>query len=118
MSNLTPSELKHCIQLCWECRDTCQTTLFNHCLKEGGHHVAEDHVKLMADCIQICQASADFMTRDSAMHASVCAACADVCEACAKSCEAMDDDVMKACAETCRKCAAECREMGKMKKAA
>lgn len=118
MSNLTPPELKTCIQLCWECRDTCQSTLFNYCLKEGGHHVAEAHVKLMADCIQICQASADFMTRGSAMHASVCAACADICQACATSCAEMDDDVMKACAEACRRCAEECRKMGRMKKAA
>ncbi len=28
-----------CIQLCWECRNECQQTLFNHCLEMGGKHV-------------------------------------------------------------------------------
>jgi hypothetical protein len=114
MSNLTNPELKDCIQSCWDCRDTCQSTLYNHCLAHGGHHVEEAHVRVMADCIQICQAAADFMTRSSEHHAAVCAACAEVCDACAESCEAINDEAMKECAEVCRTCADACREMSRM----
>ncbi len=109
---------QNCITTCWECRDECQKTLFTHCLYEGGKHVTPEHVKLMTDCIQICQAAADFMTRQSSLHASVCAACDEICEACAKSCEAIGGEHMKRCAEICRRCAQTCREMSQMKKAA
>lgn len=113
-------EMRDCIALCWQCRALCQETLFSHCLEMGGEHVAPNHVKLMADCIQACQVAADFMTRDSALHVSTCAACADICEACAKSCDAIDSKEMKQCAEFCRQCAKSCRDMSKdgMKKAA
>ncbi len=105
----TNPEFAECIQLCWSCRDTCQSTLFNYCLDHG--HTEPDHVRVMADCIQICQTSADFMTRNSALHATTCRACAEVCDACANSCEAMEDEEMKRCAEVCRRCAESCRKM-------
>src|SRR4051812_35991673 len=111
-------DMRDCIRLCWDCRHSCQDTLFNHCLPIGGPHMEESHVRLMEDCIQICQAAADFMTRGSAMHASVCAACAEICEACAKSCEEIGDDAMMRCAKACRACAESCRRMGGMRRAA
>lgn len=118
MHHTENKNLQACITTCWECRNECQETLFNHCLEVGGKHVEASHVRLMADCIQACQTAADFMVRGSQFHASECAACADVCEACAESCERIGGEEMKRCAEICRRCAASCREMGKMKKAA
>jgi hypothetical protein len=114
MKKFTDPAMHDCIQHCWECRDTCQATLYNYCLEQGGHHVEQAHVRLMADCIQICQTAADFMTRGSALHGEICAACAEVCEACADSCDMMDDDEMKACAKICRECADSCRKMSRM----
>ena len=111
-------QMEECIKQCWECRDACQDELYNHCLEMGGEHVEPRHVKLMADCIQICQAAADFMRRNSPLHASVCGACAEVCEACAESCEEIGGEQMQRCAEVCRRCAQSCRDMDKMKKAA
>ncbi len=105
--------MQTCIQLCWECRHTCQETLFNHCLSMGGAHVEQPHVRIMADCIQACQTCADFMTRGSAMHAYECAACAAICEACARSCEKIGGKEMKACADACRRCAEACRDMSR-----
>lgn len=110
--------MSECIQLCWECRNECQKTLFTHCLEMGGKHVEKEHVKLMADCIQACQTAADFMVRNSQFHTSECTACADICEACAVSCDRIGGEEMKRCAELCRRCAQSCREMGKMKNAA
>jgi len=118
MSDTMKPNMKTCITACWECRDECQTMLYTHCLQMGGKHVEAEHVKLMTDCIQICQASADFMTRSSSMHQAVCEACAQICEACAKSCEKIGGPEMQKCADTCRKCAASFREMSEHRKAA
>lgn len=115
---MIPENMQECIRQCWDCRHLCQDTLYRHCLPIGGPHVEEAHVKLMVDCIQICQAAADFMTRDSQMHMDVCRVCADICDACAKACERIGDESMMACAKACRACAESCRSMGKMKKAA
>lgn len=112
------AHMQDCISQCDDCHDTCQETLYNHCLAEGGKHAEAEHVKLMTDCIQICHTSADFMRRNSKVHMAICAACAEVCEACAESCERIGGDHMKRCAEACRACAKSCREMSQMKKAA
>jgi hypothetical protein len=114
MPNPQQSEMQDCITLCWACRSECQSTFFNFCLRQGGRHVEEDHAKLMADCIEICQTAADFMTRESALSASVCGACADVCDACAQSCEEIGGKEMQHCAQTCRRCAQSCRSMSRM----
>ena len=118
MHNAQNNDVKDCVILCWTCRTECHETLFLHCLPTGGEHANAEHVKIMTDCIQICQAAADYMTRGSIMHAEVCVACADVCEACAESCESLGGEEMKRCADICRRCAQKCRDMGKIKKAA
>lgn len=105
--------LHDCIQLCWSCRDICQKTLFHYCLKEGGRCVEEEHVKLMTDCIESCQVSADFMTRNSANFELTCNATAEICDACAESCEDIGGKEMEECAEECRSCAEECRKMAR-----
>jgi hypothetical protein len=113
MSKFNDPALRDCIQACWNCRDICQSTLYSYCLEQGGHHVQPAHVRVMTDCIEICQTTADFMTRKSELHAAICAACADVCEACAESCDLIDDEEMRACAKACNDCAASCREMSR-----
>lgn len=115
---MTHAAMTSAIQNCWETRTICHTTLVDHCLAMGGAHVEKEHVKLMLDCIQSCQTSADFMTRGSVNHPQMCVACAAVCEACANSCAAIATPEMKACADACRKCAASCGAMGAMKAAA
>ena len=70
-----------CIQNCHECQVTCAQTLSEHCLKAGGDHTQQHHVKAMLDCIAACAASVDFMSRNSDHHALYCKACAEVCRA-------------------------------------
>ena len=105
------SDIRNCIEHCWKCRAHCEKTLYHICLAEGGDHVEQEHVRLMADCIQICQTAADFMTRGSALSATVCGACAEVCHACADSCENIGSEEMQECARHCRECAETCDEM-------
>lgn len=85
-----------------------------YCLEKGGRHAAPEHIRLLIDCAEICQTSANFMLRGSAVHKTICGACAEVCDRCAESCEAIGDDAqMKECAEVCRACADSCRKMAK-----
>ena len=106
--------MQACIDACTSCHQTCLHNV-RHCLEKGGKHADAAHISLLLDCAQICAASADFMTRHSAKHATVCRACAEVCRACAKSCEAMgDDEMMRKCAEECRRCADSCDRMASM----
>lgn len=103
--------LQDCITSCWECRNECQKMLFNHCLQQDGEHVKADHLKLMTDCIQICQIAADFMIRNSRFYKDICEVCAIICDACAKSCESLNDKEMDQCAKACRSCAESCRSV-------
>ncbi len=107
-------EMQTCIENCQNCHSVCLQTI-GHCLEMGGEHASAKHIKLLQDCVQICQTSADFMLRMSDYHPQVCGACADVCEACAEECEKMATgdgaDLMQRCADACRKCAESCRRM-------
>ncbi len=98
-----------CIQNCHECQVTCAQTLSEHCLKAGGDHTQQHHVKAMLDCIAACAACVDFMSRNSDHHALYCKACAEVCKACADSCEKVGG--MDKCVEACRACAETCGSM-------
>ncbi|HEY9878033.1 MAG TPA: four-helix bundle copper-binding protein [Leptolyngbyaceae cyanobacterium] len=104
-------EMKQCIQNCLDCHSMCLNTL-TYCLQQGGHHTNPDHIRLMMDCAESCQTSANFMLRGSHLHVHLCAACAEVCQRCAEDCARMGDDAqMQACAEMCRRCAETCRSM-------
>ena len=54
----TNTAMHESIHLCWDCRTECQKMLFLCCLEMGGKHLEKEHVKLMADCIQVCQTAA------------------------------------------------------------
>lgn len=108
------AEMEDCIQNCTDCHAICTTTLA-HCLQLGGHHAEHSHIRLLLDCAQICQTSADFMLRGSPFHHRTCAVCAEVCDRCAADCEKFhDDEHMRQCAEVCRQCAGSCRHMANM----
>ena len=105
-------EMQQCIQNCTDCHRICVETTM-HCLHMGGKHAEAKHIRLMMDCAQICQTSADFMLRMSNFHQRTCGICAEVCDQCADDCERVDrnDAQMKACADMCRRCADSCRRM-------
>ena len=110
--------MDECIRDCMDCHRECQETLFQKCLPSGGQHVESDHVRLMSDCIAICELAADAMMRDSRWATQICSLCAEICQACAESCERIDSYEMKSCAEACRRCAQSCESMSQLKHAA
>lgn len=104
--------LTQCILDCLDCRQVCLETVL-YCLNTGGKHAESAQLRLLYDCIDICQTSADFMLFGSELYAQICASSADICERCAQGCdEWADDPRMQACAEICRRCADSCRHMG------
>lgn len=105
-------DMQQCITNCLNCHRMCEQTAL-HCLHMGGPHASPDHIRMMLDCAQICQTSADFMLRGSAFHHRTCGVCAEICESCAKDCErlANGDQQMQACADACRRCVETCSRM-------
>lgn len=101
-----------CIKECVSCAHTCSETLFHHCLEVGGKHADASHVRLMIDCVEICNLAANFMIRGSKLHRSTCEVCAEICSACAKSCESVGE--MDACVDHCKRCAESCSAMAEM----
>jgi hypothetical protein len=105
------NDMRQCIQNCLDCHRVCLETVA-YCLQKGGKHADPKHLRLLMDCAEICQTSANFMLRGSELHTRTCFACAEVCERCEASCASMGDDAtMKACADACRRCAESCRKM-------
>ena len=111
METQITEEMRRCIDNCLNCSNICTETMM-HCLQMGGEHAKPEHIRLLADCAEICRTSANFMLRSSDMHGRVCGVCAEVCERCAEDCASFKDDkMMQQCAEVCRTCASSCREM-------
>ena len=113
MSDSSPSSdrspMQTAIKHCLDCHSMCLRTAMTLCLDKGGRHVEAAHFRLMINCAELCQTSANFMLSGSPLHGSVCGVCAEVCEACARSCEQLGD--MKECADECRRCAKSCKTM-------
>jgi hypothetical protein len=94
--------IEQCIENCTRCHRICLETAARHFRGErGAAQGHEAHVRLLLDCAEICQTSANFMVRGSDLHGHTCAACAAVCERCAEECDKLGEDPhMAACAES------------------
>ena len=105
-------QMRDCARECSDCHDVCLETV-SHCLHQGGKHAGPHHIRLLMDCVQICETSKDFMLRGSDLHGYTCGACAAACVRCAEDCDRLggSDPQMKRCADSCRRCAESCRAM-------
>jgi hypothetical protein len=101
--------MQSCIEACTHCYQVCLQTAMNHCLNMGGKHVEAEHFRLMMNCAEICQMSANFQLSSSQFSHHLCAVCAEVCDACAMDCEKIGG--MDECVVACERCADSCREM-------
>lgn len=114
VGDLVDKRFHECISACTDCHDVCLATV-QYCLSKGGPHADPQHIRTLQDCAEICQASANFMVRQSPAHEAICGACSDICYACAAECDSMgDDQQMRKCAEACRKCGDSCKSMMRM----
>lgn len=103
--------IQHCIQNCLDCHRVCVETVA-YCLQQGGRHAEPAHIRVLLDCAEICQTSANFMIRGSNLHGRTCGVCAEICQRCADECAQFgSDQKMKECVDACRRCAESCRVM-------
>ena len=110
-SHSTNPEVDRCIDDCYNCATSCNTTVA-YCLEKGGRHAEAAHIALMLDCASICETAASSMSRNSNVHNLICRACADICRKCESECRSFGDDpTMQECADVCRKCAESCDRM-------
>jgi hypothetical protein len=105
------ADMQRCIEDCLDCHDICLETIA-YCLDRGGTYAETEHIRLLLDCVEICQTSADFTLCGSELHGRTCDICAEVCDRCAQRCESFGDEaIIYECAEVCRRCAESCRQM-------
>jgi hypothetical protein len=104
-------QMERCIALCQECHEVCLRNV-SHCLQKGGQHAEASHIRMLLDCAEICETSANFMIRGSELHIETCRACSEVCQRCAGDCQRLGNDPeMQECADVCLRCAESCAEM-------
>ena len=78
MAMAMAGDMKACIDECRASHQVCVETA-RYCLDTGSAHVASAHLRLLIDCAEVCQATANAMLRDSVVHKTLCSACADIC---------------------------------------
>ena len=107
----TDQEMERCIAFCQECHEVC-LQMVPHCLSKGGQHAEPSHIRMLLDCAEICETSANFMIRGSELHTETCRACSEVCQRCAVDCQRLGSDPeMEKCAGVCLRCAESCAQM-------
>jgi hypothetical protein len=103
----TEQTMQICVAACNLCHQLCLQAAVNY--KMGENPIEINHFRLMMNCAEICQMSANFQFSNSDFHHRLCGICADVCEVSATSCEKIGG--MNDCVTACRDCAASCQQM-------
>ena len=103
-------KMARCVQDSLDCQEICLQTV-TYCLRMSNNYP----VRLLLDCIEMCQVNTDFLIRGSKLKSELCEVCAIACERCEEFCKQFYDDTqMKMCAQVCGNCADSCREMAKI----
>ena len=106
--------MEQCITDNMDCHSICMETTM-YCLMKGGKYADPKLMRMMRDCSEMCQTTANFMLRESPMCTRMCSMCAEMCMECAEMCEQFKNDkMMMSCADVCRKCATSCEKMADM----
>ena len=111
-SSMLTSAMEECIQACLDCHASC-LCLARSCVHAGGSLAGPAHVTVLLDCADCCRTTANFMLRDSPLHARLCRLCAELCAACERECRdgADGNEAMLRCADACRRCAEWCERV-------
>src|SRR5918912_1025018 len=99
--------MRQCIENCLDCHTICLEIAGRHLRGDDGQ-ARPGQLRLLLDCAEICQTSANFMLRGSDLHTHTCTVCAAICDECARECEQVGEQT---CADVCRRCAYSCRQM-------
>ncbi|MCP1574252.1 uncharacterized protein YggL (DUF469 family) [Herbaspirillum rubrisubalbicans] len=105
------SSMLTCMQACQQCHDTCRKAAFG-ISPAAAQELAADDVRLLVECAELCQLSANWQLAGSQYCRQICAVCAQVCRQCQDRCS--DDAGLQECATACRRCAESCEAMSEM----
>jgi len=75
-------DMQACIDECEKAKRLC-LEMTRYCMDRGGVHANSARLGLLIDCAEACQATANFMLRGSAVHTTLCGACAEIRDRCA-----------------------------------
>lgn len=107
-------EMEQCIEDCMDCHSICMETTI-YCMEKGGKYADPKLMRMLRDCSEMCQTTANFMLRGSPMCSRMCSMCAEICMECADMCgQFKGDKMMTSCADVCRRCAKSCEMMAGM----
>src|SRR5262245_33461814 len=105
------NEAKYNLEACQECSRLC-LALANHYQKRGAPQAEMKYIRLLLDCAEICQTATEFLPRASALHLTICNACAVICLKCGAFCEGFTEDaLLQVCAASCRRSAVACQSL-------
>jgi uncharacterized membrane protein len=101
-------DMKAAIEACQACHDACMETTASLRMRGPGDEV---RIGALLDSADLCRLAANFLARDSPLHAMACALCADACQRAARDCERFDDEDIRRTADACRRTADRCRRV-------
>ena len=109
-------KLVACIEACQSAAQAC-TTCADACLSEPMVAELTRCIRTDLSCSQVCQATANVLSRssegDARIMTALLTACAEACAVCAEECERHADvhEHCRLCAEACRRCEQLCRDL-------
>lgn len=105
------SSMLTCMQACQQCHEACRKAAFG-LSPAAAQDLAADDVRLLMECAELCQLSANWQLAGSQYCRQICAVCAEVCRQCQDRCN--DNEGMQECAAACQRCAESCAAMSSM----
>ncbi|MBP0600648.1 hypothetical protein J8I26_21220 [Herbaspirillum sp. LeCh32-8] len=104
-------EVDSCQQACLHCHEVCRKIAFD--VSAGaGQGMRLDDVRLLFECAELCQLSANWQLSGSQYCRQICAVCAQLCRECESRCAGKMN--MEECEYVCRRCAESCEAMAAM----
>lgn len=103
-------EMQRCIDDCTSMHQVALTAA-GHALRHGGDENTNHVIRVLSDCVEMCQTAANFMLRGSPNHRKTCAVCGQICREVAAECGRFDDDVMARVVDAAERCAGSCEAM-------
>lgn len=107
------SMMDMCIAHCLEAHRNCLEAA-RFAIENRERSVANALITILTDCAEICQGTANSMSRGSPLHMIMCDACAKACRRCEQECLRLSDTLFIRCADSCRTCADDCAHMAAM----
>lgn len=104
-------EADSCLQACLHCHEICRKTAFDMS-PAAAQEMNADDIRMLFECAELCQLSANWQLSGSQYSRQICAVCAQVCRECERRCTGKID--MEECEYVCRRCAESCEAMSSM----